>query len=116
MDMPAEVYATLAAVVEKYPHSGTDNERRAAMEKAVATIRARHGDRWVWKTEHSNLQAPSKDGLGYVADGPIMHGQATIMFLWDTINGTTRKVNGAPLVSLPDSPRAAFVLAVPPKD
>lgn len=114
MTMPADVYATLSAAVEKFPHTGDDEQRRVAMEKAVATVRAKHGPRWVWKTEHANLQAPSKDGLGYVLEGPIVHGQPAVMFIFDTINGVTRKVHAAPLISEPA--RAAYVLAVTPKD
>jgi hypothetical protein len=114
MQIPDDVYATLAAVVEKFPHTGDDEARRAAMEKAVATLRARHGLRWVWKTEHASLIAPSKDGLGYVPDGEVVHGRLTTMLIWDTINGGTRRLNAAPLVS--EAPRKAYVLAVPPKD
>lgn len=114
MRMPDEVYATLSAVVDRFPHTGDDEARRAAMEKAVATLRARHGPRWVWKTEHASLIAPSKDGLGYVPEGVIVHGQPAVMFIWDTINGGSRKLNAAPLIS--EDPRAAYVLAVPPKD
>lgn len=114
MEIPANVYATLAACVDKFPHAGSDDDRRAAMEKAVATLRARHGLRWVWKTEHQSLIAPSKDGLGYVPEGEIEHGRLTTMFIWDTINGGSRKLNAAPLVS--EEARPAYVLAVTPKD
>jgi hypothetical protein len=114
MTMPADVYATAQAVVEKYPHTGTDEERRVAMEKVVATIRARHGLRWVWKTEHQSLIAPSKDGLGYVPEGEVVHGRLTKMFIWDTISGGTRKLNPAPMNS--EAARPAYVLAVEPKD
>lgn len=114
MRMPDEVYRTLQAVVQKYPHTGTDDERRAAMEKVVQTIRARHGLRYVWKTEHASLIAPSKDGLGYVADGEVTHGKLTVMFIWDTISGTTREPYGPPLIS--EAARPAYVLAVEPKD
>lgn len=114
MQMPDEVYATLAACVEKFPHTGDDEGRREAMEKAVATIRARHGLRWCWKTEHASLIAPSKDGLGYVADGDVVHGRSTTMFIWDTINGGSRRLNAAPLLS--EAARKAYVLAVAPKD
>lgn len=113
MEMPADVYATFVAVVEKFPHDGNDDQRRAAMEKAVATLRARHGDRWVWKTEHANLSSPSKDGLGYVPEGPIVHGQHTVMFIFDMINGTTRKPSPR---GRSEAARLAYVLAVPPKD
>lgn len=114
MEVPAHVYATMAAVVDKFPHTGSDDERRAAMEKVVATLRARHGLRWVWKTEHANLMAPSKDGLGYVPEGEVVHGRLTTMFIWDTINGSSRRLNPAPLVS--EEARPAYVLAVEPKD
>lgn len=114
MRMPDDVYATLAAVVQQFPHTGDDEARRAAMEKAVATIRSKHGLRWVWKTEHQNLMGPSKDGLGFVPDGVVMHGQQMIMFIWDTINGTTRQPHPPPLVS--EEARKAFVLAVEPRD
>jgi len=114
MTMPADVYATAQAVVDKFPHTGTDDERREAMRKVVQTLRARHGLRWVWKTEHQSLIAPSKDGLGYVADGVIEHGKLTTMYIWDTINGGSRKLNAAPMVS--EGARPAYVLAVEPKD
>lgn len=113
--MPDDVYATLSAVVEKYPHTGTDDERREAMKKVVATIRARHGLAWTWKTEHQSLIAPSKDGLGYVADGsPAVHGQFTQMFIFDTINGGTRRPNAPPMMS--EEPRPAYVVLVTPQD
>ena len=113
--MPDDVYATLSAVVEKYPHTGTDDERREAMKKVVATIRARHGLAWTWKTEHQSLIAPSKDGLGYVADGsPAVHGQFTQMFIFDTINGGTRRPNAPPMMS--EEPRPAHVVLVTPQD
>lgn len=114
MEVPAHVYATMAAVVDMFPHTGTDDDRRAAMEKLVATLRAKHGMRWVWKTEHATLIAPSKDGLGYVPDDVVQHGHLTDMFIWDTINGGSRKLNPAPLVS--EELRKAYVLAVEPKD
>lgn len=114
MTMPADVYATAQAVVERYPHTGTDDERREAMKKLVQTLRARHGLRWVWKTEHQSLIAPSKDGLGYIADGVIKHGELQTMYIWDTISGGTRKLNAAPLVS--EGARPAYTLAVEPKD
>lgn len=115
MEMPADVYTTYTAVVVKFPHTGDDEDRRAAQEKAVATIRARHGERWVWKTEHSNLSAPSKDGLGYVPEksGTPVHGQKMSLYIFDMINGTTRQPNprgkSEPL-------RAAFVLLPAAKD
>ena len=114
MEVPAHVYATMAAVVNRFPHDGDDDARRAAMEKMVATLRARHGLRWVWKTEHASLIAPSKDGLGYVPDGVVTHGQLMPMFIWDTINGSSRQLNAAPLVS--EELRPAYVLVVEPKD
>jgi hypothetical protein len=114
MTMPAEVYATLTAVVDKYPHTGTDDERREAMKKVVQTLRARHSLRYVWKTEHQSLIAPSKDGLGYVADGVIVEGKFTVMYIWDTISGGTRKPNAPPLVS--EQARQAYVLAPEPFD
>ncbi len=114
MQMPDDVYATLAAVVQKFPHTGTDDERRDAMEKVVQTIRARFGHRWVWKTEHVSLMAPSKDGLGYVPEGEVVHGRHTSMFIWDTISGGTRQPNRQPLVS--EEARMAYVLTPEPKD
>lgn len=114
MEMPSEVYATLSAVVAKFPHTGTDDERRAAMEKAVQTIRARHGLQWVWKTEHQSLIAPSKDGLGFVPNELPAHGRFTPMYIWDTISGSSRQPNPPPLVS--EALRSAYVLAPEPKD
>jgi hypothetical protein len=112
--MPDDVYATFAAVVQRIPHDGDDDQRRAAMEKAVQTLRARHGLRWVWKTEHANLQAPSKDGLGYVPAGDIEQGRRTCMYIFDTIDGASRKANRAPLVS--EAIREAYVLTPAPRD
>jgi hypothetical protein len=115
MMLPADVHATFVAVVEKYPHTGGDDDRRAAMEKAVQTIRARHGQRYVWKTEHANLTAPSKDALGCVpeSEGEIRHGKRMKVFIWDMINGSTREPQEAhesePL-------RSAYVLTPEPKD
>jgi hypothetical protein len=70
------------------------------MERTIQTLRARHGARWVWKTEHSNLAAPSKDALGYVPESAtpegereIQHGKRLKMFLWDTIAGGSRELN-----------------------
>jgi hypothetical protein len=114
MVMPDDVYATLSAVVSKYPHIGTDDERREAMKKVVQTIRFRHGERYVWKTEHQSLIAPSKDGLGYVPTGDVVHGQFTQMFIWDTISGSTRKPNNPPLNS--EELRSAYVLVPEAKD
>lgn len=114
MEMPSEVYATLSAVVTKFPHTGSDEERRAAMEKVVQTIRARHGLQYVWKTEHQTLIAPSKDGMGFVPNELPAHGRLTPMYIWDTISGTSRKPNAPPLIS--EELRSAYVLAPEPKD
>ena len=115
MMLRAEVHATFVAVVQKFPHTGGDDDRRAAMEKAVATIRARHGLRYVWKTEHSNLSSPSKDGMGYVPDGSgvVKHGERMPMYIWDMINGSTREPQPA---HESEELREAFVLAPEPKD
>lgn len=113
MRLPDDVYATFTACVQKFPHTGSDDERRVAMEKAVQTIRARHGLRYVWKTEHSNLSAPSKDGMGYVPDGVVTHGERMRMFIWDMINGTTRQPNPQ---GESEPIREAYVLTPEPKD
>lgn len=114
MELPPEVYATLTAVVAKFPHTGTDEDRRVAMEKVIQTLRARHGLQYVWKTEHQSLIAPSKDGMGFVPNELPVHGRLTPMYIWDTISGGTRQVNAPPLVS--EALRSAYVLAPEPKD
>ena len=113
MRLPDDVHATFVAMVQKFPHDGTDDDRRAAMRKAVQTIRARHGLRYVWKTEHADLSSPSKDGMGYAPEGDVVNGQLVRMFIWDMINGTTHQPNAAgdsePL-------REAYALTPEPKD
>jgi hypothetical protein len=83
------------------------------MKKAVQTVRARHGERYVWKTEHADLSSPSKDGMGYVPDGPIVNGQRTRMVIWDMIDGTTRKPRPA---GESEPIREAYALTPDPKD
>lgn len=115
MKLPADVHATFTACVQKFPHDGDDDARREAMAKAVETIRARHGLRYVWKSEHSNLSSPSKDGMGFVPleEGTIIEGQRKRMFIWDMINGTTRQPNDA---GESEPIREAYVLTPEPKD
>lgn len=94
MQMHADVYATYLAVAAKFPHTGTEDERREATKKAVQTLRARHGDRWVCKTEHpTGWAAASKDAVAYVPTDPVVHGAMVGMFIWDMVNGTTRQPN-----------------------
>jgi hypothetical protein len=102
MTLPDQVHQIVAAVARKFIdlHRGTDDDRREATKRAVQTIRARlvgqgvlDGARWVHKTQHSNLAAPSKDAIAFVPDGPVEHGRKAGMFMFDTINGTTREAN-----------------------
>jgi hypothetical protein len=108
MMLPADVHATFAAVAEKFPHTGDDNSRREAVRRAVETLRARHGPGWVCKSEHGgDWRTASKDAIGYVPFG-TMHGVQAQMFIWDMVNGTTRKVE-APHLSEPKRPAYALV-------
>lgn len=93
MEMPADVYTTYTACVARFPHTGSDDDRRVAHRKAVATVRARHGGRWVCKSEHNlGWGSDSKDAVGRVADGVTpVHGQKCRMFIWDMIVGDTRQ-------------------------
>src|SRR5690606_2774880 len=96
MRMPDDVHATIVAVVKKFPHVGDDAARRIAMRKVVETVRARHGERWVWKSEHpTGYSHASKDAIAYVPAGVIEHGQEMPMFIWDMINGTSLQPNPA---------------------
>lgn len=96
MMMPADVHATFSAVVEKFPHVGDDDARRAAMRKAVETIRARHGERWATKTEHATgWESAAKDAIVFVPEGPMVEGAKTKLFIWDMIDGATRKPKAA---------------------
>jgi hypothetical protein len=115
MMLPTDVHATFVAAVAKFPHTGDDEARREAMKKAVQTIRAKHGLRFVWKTEHESLVAPSKDGMAFVpeSEGPIVNGKRMKMFIWDMISGTTRQPQPA---HESEELREAYVLAVEPKD
>lgn len=115
MKLPADVHSTFTACVQKFPHDGDDDQRREAMKKAVQTIRSRHGLRYVWKSEHSNLSSPSKDGMGFVPleEGAIHEGERRRMFIWDMINGTTRQPNEA---GESEPIREAYVLTPEPKD
>lgn len=113
MMLPANVYATLVAVVQQYPHTGDDDDRRAAMRKVVETLRARHGLKWVCKSEHPNgWESASKDALGYVPGVPV-HGARMAMYIWDTINGSSRQPNPA---GLSEELRPAYALAPDPID
>ena len=121
MTLPDQVHQIVAAVARKFIdlHRGTDDDRREATKRAVQTIRARlagqgvlDGARWVHKTQHSNLAAPSKDAVAFVPEGPIEHGRRAGMFMFDTINGTTREPN-------PPGPGEfgeQFILVVDPRD
>lgn len=92
MMLPAAVWATYAAVVAKFPHTGDDDHRREMHKRAVQTVKARHGDQWATKTEHANgWVSQSTDALVFVPGGAI-HGERQPMFIWDMINGTTRDV------------------------
>jgi hypothetical protein len=102
MILPNEVHQIVAAVARKFIdlHRGTDDDRREGTKRAVQTIRAKlagqgvlDGTRWVHKTQHSNLAAPSKDAIAFVPEGPITHGGKAGMFMFDTINGATREPN-----------------------
>ena len=121
MTLPDQVHQIVAAVARKFIdlHRGTDDDRREATKRGVQTIRAKlvgqgvlDGARWVHKTQHSNLAAPSKDAIAFVPEGPIEHGRKAGMFMFDTINGTTREAN-------PPGPGEfgeQFILVVEPKD
>jgi hypothetical protein len=121
MTLPDQVHQIVAAVARKFIdlHRGTDDDRREATKRGVQTIRAKlvgqgvlDGARWVHKTQHSNLAAPSKDAIAFVPEGPIEHGRRAGMFMFDTINGTTREAN-------PPGPGEfgeQFILVVEPKD
>ena len=102
MTLPDQVHRIVAAVARKFTdlHRGMDDDRREATKRGVQTIRAKlvgqgvlDGARWVHKTQHSNLAAPSKDAIAFVPEGPIEHGRKAGMFMFDTINGTTREAN-----------------------
>ena len=107
MDLPRPIYDTWKAVADKFKalHQGTDDERRLATRRGVQTIRARHrggagvldGSRYCAKTEHSNLEAQSKDALAFVPDGPVEHGRLATMFMFDMINGSSRETNPFPV-------------------
>lgn len=114
MLLPADVHATYAAAVAKFPHTGDDDARRAANRKAVETVRARHGSRWATKTEHANGWASAgKDALVFVPDDPMVEGARARMFIWDMIIGDTRQPKD-PHESEPI--REAFLLVPEPKD
>lgn len=114
MMMPQDVYNTYSACVAKFPHTGTDDDRREANRKAVATLRALHGPQWVCKSEH-NLGWPSasKDAVGYVPSGTAIHGQKVSMYIWDMINGVSRQPNPR---GEADAPREAYALVPDPED
>jgi hypothetical protein len=114
MEMPIEVYETYSACVDKFPHAGSDDDRRAAHRKAVETVKARHGSRWATKTEHNTgWVAASTDALVYIPNGPVVHGQKTQMFIWDMINGETREVVG---IHTSEPLRSAYALVPEAKD
>ena len=86
MEMSQNVYDTYVAVEAKFRNRGTDEQRREANRKAVATVRARHGGKWVCKSEHNlGWGSDSKDAMGYVPDGPVVHGAKAKMFMWDMV-------------------------------
>jgi len=127
MEMPREIYETWKAVADRFRtlHDGSDDDRREATARGVATIRARHrgtgpldGRRWVWKTEHSNLSSPSKDTIAFVPDGPITEGRLAPMFMFDMISGSTRETNPHPIVAhnQEDGNEEAYILVVEPHD
>jgi hypothetical protein len=98
MMLPADVHATYAAVVAKFPHTGDDDRRREMHRRAVATVRARHGVRWMTKSEHNTgWDAQSTDALAYVPGPvPMTDGTRVPMYVWDMINGDTRAVTVRP--------------------
>lgn len=112
MDIPREIYDVWKQVADKFfqLHNGTDEDRREATRRGVATIRARFrgqsgvldGTRWVCKTEHgTGWNAQSKDALAYVAPdfGPAEHGRFSKMFMFDMIDGGTRRTNSFPITA-----------------
>jgi hypothetical protein len=121
MEMPVEVYNTILAVVAKYPHTGDDSHRKEQMKKVVQTVRSRHGNLWVWKSEHPTLIAPvdqfqpaaSKDAIAFVPDDPIIHGHSAMMYIWDLVNGTSRLPNPRGESNLI---RRSYIVLVEPKD
>lgn len=111
--IPDDVYATIRAVVARYPHTGSDDDRRTAMQKLVQTVRARHGLSWVWKSEHGgNLATGSKDALARTVTPQPAHGERLRMDIWDVINGTTRAVVANHL----SEHREAYALVLEPWD
>ena len=99
MRMPDEVYQIFVKVAQKFAtlHKSSNNaDRSEATARGVATIRARlrgrSGERWVHKTNHSNLSSPSKDAVAYVPSGVVSHGEKMEMLMWDMIDGTSREV------------------------
>ena len=108
MELPQNVYDTYVQCVARFPHTGNDDQRREANRKAVATVRARHGGRYVCKSEHNlGWGSDSKDAMGYVTDGTPTHGAKQKIFMWDMINGTTRQPNPR---GTAESARDAYVL------
>lgn len=116
MRLPDPVYATIAAVVAQFPHTGDDDARRQATRKIVSQLRFLYGQRWVCKSEHPNGWASSsKDAIGYLTEGGIEDGttERRLMYIWDLINGTTREL--APNHES-ETVRAAYALAPPAVD
>lgn len=111
MQLPRPIYDTYKAVADKFHSlhaSQNDDDRREGNKRCVQTIRAKHhgsgdldGSRYVCKTEHSNgWAAASKDTVGYVESPlPPQNGRESRMFMFDMVNGSSRAVNGYPIVA-----------------
>ena len=109
MNMPKVVYDILSQVHAKFRtmHDGDDKTRSEAMRRGVQTVKAKLAamngtgaldpTRWVHKSQHSNLASPSKDGISNVPTGPVVHGQKASMYIYDTVDGTSREMNEYPI-------------------
>jgi hypothetical protein len=89
--LPDDVFETFRRVCEKFPHTADDAQRRDSMRKAIGTIRAIHGTRYVTKTEHrSGWDAQSTDAICEIEQGVTpVHGERQNLYIWDAVNGGT---------------------------
>ena len=94
MELPRNVYETFRRATEKYPHLPPEREhqRREAMLKSVGTVRARHGKRWITKSEHNTgWNDQGTDSLCYVPESvpesAIRNFARIDMFIWDLVDG-----------------------------
>lgn len=117
--LPDDVYQILVALWERNKPlaNGSDDDRRVLQKKIAETVCARKGDRWGWKSNHSDWSSPSKDGLAMLPPGATFtpHDRQSL-YIWDCFNGSSRIPNPQPIMNISDGTENQYFIPVEPVD